>query len=205
MFRIDSQAHRSSGYSTITTTATPISKVDNTSSANTTFTTTKVTDASAWTITNVVKNDIAVTSDGYWGLITSTGSNLINVNEWVNRSTEIAGTPTATSTVTVHRLGLVNGIVVKALSTNTQIIYVGRHGTATTTDLALEAGMSVTLSSDTSKYLDVTKVYVLSASGTQYATFVQGVDSGSWVEQSSYSVDVKTMDYAYAGLPFVPV
>ena len=188
MFRIDSQAHRSSGYSTITTTATPISKVDNTSTSNTSFTTTRVTCTDAWTLTNVVTNDIAVTSDGYWGLITGTGTDdsgypYITVNEWVNRSTEIAGTPTATSTVTVHRLGLVNSIVVKALSTNTQIIYVGRHGTATTTDLALEAGMSVTLSSDTSKYLDVTKVYVRSASGTQYATFVQGV-GGEGVSQS---------------------
>ena len=69
-----------------------------TSSANTTFTATRVTDASAWTLSAVAVGMIAKTSGGNYGLITavSDASDYVDVSAW------LPSTPTDGETVTIH-------------------------------------------------------------------------------------------------------
>ena len=166
------QAHRSQGIATVTSTSAPITKVGATSSANTTFTTTRVTDASAWTVTAVADGDIAKTSDGHRGVIVSTGSNLVNVDSWRDNAGN-AKTPAAGSTVTIHRLGYVKKLLLKADADNAAPLYISQKGTAVNTDFRLHEGEQMTLESDDPAGVDVTLVEALSG-GSLTLCWIQG-------------------------------
>jgi len=169
----DQQRHRTSGQATVTAASAPITKIANTSGSGTTFTTTRVTDSSAWTLTGVTAGDTAVTSDGHRGLITSTGSNLVNVNAWLDASGN-RKTPANASTVTIHRLSYVKKLHLKADADNGAPLFVSQHGTAVTTDYGLHEGEQVTLTPDDPLgWLDATKVEAISG-GSLKLHWIQG-------------------------------
>jgi len=102
--KVGAQSHKSSGIATVgSTTAIPLTKIASTSSSNTTFTATRVTDASSWTLTGAIAGDVAVTSDGKRGIVVSTATNIVNVNEWVDESGN-SQIPANGSIVTIHRV-----------------------------------------------------------------------------------------------------
>lgn len=76
------------------------------SSSNTTFTSTTVVDASAWTLTTVAVGDYAVADTGEWGVVQSKGTNTITVDKWRKATTGNVGaatkTPAATTPVGVY-------------------------------------------------------------------------------------------------------
>lgn len=170
---INQQAHKSQGQTAVTTSA-PITKVGATSSANTTFTATRVTDASAWTLTAVVRGDIAVTSDGHRGLIVSTGTNIVNVNNWYDGAGN-PKTPANGSTVTIHRLGYVKKLIIKMATANDQAVYIAQQGTALNTDYAMYKNEVLVLEAGHGQqWIDVTLIQALSASGTQNLAWMDG-------------------------------
>lgn len=61
----------------------------------------------------------------------------------------------------------VKGVLVKALSTNTDKVYVGKSGVTTANGYELTLGETVTIEVD-----DVNKVYAIAASGTQKVAWV---------------------------------
>lgn len=181
MFTVPGDKHRSSGSTSISTTAVPVCKIGNQSSANTTYTATTVVDGSAWTLSAVAVYDIAVTeaeSSGavYWGMITavSDATDTLTVSAWVNRNTGQNGLPTAGKKVTVFRLGLVKSLTITALTSNSNTIFVGVYGSAVTTDIPLAPGDSKVLrNDDPDQMLDATKIYAITASGTETAYWNQ--------------------------------
>jgi hypothetical protein len=172
---LGSQDHKSDGTVSVTgATALPITKIGATSSANTTFTEKKVTDASAWTLSSVLAGDTAVTSDGYRGVVTSTGANIVYVNRWESIAGHV-GTPADTSTVAIHRLSFVRRLIVKAGKTNDAIVYVGLNGTADSTNYPLNATETINIGADgNDRYIDVTRIYAIVESGTQSLSYAQG-------------------------------
>jgi hypothetical protein len=172
---VGAQAHKSSGVATVTgATAVPLTKIGASSSANTTFTETRVTDASAWSLTNVAQGDVAVSSDGKRGIVVSAGTNLVNVGMWVDEGWSIQ-TPANGSTVAIHRLNLVRRLLIKSPSTNGAVVYIGLYGTATATDYPMAVSETIEILPDgDAEFVDVTKIYALVASGTQYLNYAQG-------------------------------
>jgi hypothetical protein len=151
--------------------------IGDTSSGNTTYTTVDVTDGSAWDLSAVAVGDVAVTQDGYKGIITAVddGNDNITVGYWQDNS-GTRGTPQATTikptdgqTVTIHRIAQVRAIQVKALAANTDAIRLSLNGTAVATDFPLAAGLTILLFGGylTADNVDVTDVFLLSDSGTQ--------------------------------------
>jgi hypothetical protein len=172
---VGAQAHKSSGVATCSgATPIPLTKIGLSSSANTTFTDTRVTDGTAWSLTNVAQGDVAVSSDGKRGIVVSTGTNIVNVGQWVDKGGSIQ-TPANGSTVAIHRLNLVRRLWIKAPSTNIAAVYIGLYGTADSTDYPLAIGEAIEILPDgDAEWLDVTKIYQLVAGGTQYLNYAQG-------------------------------
>jgi hypothetical protein len=178
---LGSQTHKSDGVATISgVTATPLTKISSTSSTSTTFTATRVTDgAGAWTLTGVLIGDTAVSSDGYRGIVLSIGTKIVNVSYWANDAGQ-QGTPANGSTVTIHRLNRVKRLLLTADANNTADIYIGLSGTVDNTYFAMSAGASLGIVPDgRDSWIDVTKIYVLVASGTQYLGYMQGAKTTS--------------------------
>jgi hypothetical protein len=172
---VGAQAHKSSGVSSFTgATPVPLTKIGASSSVNTTFTETRVTDASAWTLTNVVQGDVAISSDGKRGIVVSTGTNIVNVGQWLDESGN-KQTPANGSIVAIHRLNFVRRLWIKSPSTNGAVVYIGLYGSAGATDYPLAIGEAIEILPDgDAEWVDVTKINALVASGTQSINYGQG-------------------------------
>lgn len=173
---------RKSGQTTISTTAVPVTKVGDTSGSGTTFATTSVVDGAAWDLSGITAGEVAVTSDGYKGIITAVddGNDTLTIGGgWMppsGRKPDINTNikPTNGSTVTIHRVSRAKVISIQALTGNTADVYVGKHGTATSGDKKLTAGQILELTPDEEEFLDVTNVYAIAASGSQTAAYMGG-------------------------------
>ena len=175
--KINQQSHKSQGQTQVTVTSAPLTKIGATSSANTTFTTTNVTDGTAWTLTAVLRGDTAVSSDGCRGIVQSAGSNIVTVNNWYDGAGN-PKTPTNGSTVTIHRLGYVKKLLIRADKDNAADLYVAQQGTALNTDFLMTASQELVLEAGFGQeWIDVTKIQVLAASDTQLLTWIDGGSS----------------------------
>ena len=172
--------NRKTGQTVVSTTAIPLTKIGDTSGAGTTFTAAGVTDAAAWDLSAVAVNDVAVTSDGYKGVITAVddGSDNLAVRWWVEPGGKRGSPngdvkPADTSTVTIHRVDHCVGILVKALVGNTAVIRVGLDGNSRATDYPLSAGKTLYLFPyQTARNIDITKVFILAESGSQTVSWI---------------------------------
>jgi hypothetical protein len=88
----------------------------------------------------------------------------INVkNEFSHGQVSVTTTPTAMASYEIR-----HGITILALSTNTQIVYVGNSDAMTTsTGFPLAAGSSILIPVD-----NADKIFLRSASGTQVISFI---------------------------------
>ena len=161
--------------------AVPLTKVGDTSGAGTTFTATTVVDAVAWDLSAIEIGDVAVTSDGYKGIITAIndGADTLTIGAgWMDpngkqgrRGSDVK--PTDTSTVTVHRIAQCKSILIKMLAGNGDIVRVGLDGTARATDYPISAGANLMLfHPQDQKHLDVTDIFILADSGTLTAAWM---------------------------------
>lgn len=152
--------------SVIATGSTPLTKRGDTSPADTVFTATGMTCTGTWSQTGMAVKDIAVTSDGYVGVITALATKSVTVKEWVHSKTGKIGTPANTSTVTVHRVFQCKTIKIKAGTVTA--VHVSRDGVdATTSDFILLSNESIVLQGERdSEWVDVSKINVISSSGT---------------------------------------
>lgn len=163
---------RKTGQTSVGTTAIPLTKVGDTSSANTTYTDTTVTDGSAWDLSAVSAGDVAVTQDGYKGIITAVddGNDSLTVELWMDSAGKEGGgvKPTDGQTVTIHRISQCTGMMVKALFANSDDVRVGLDGNARASDFPLSKGRNLNLYDENGMdKADITKVYVKADSGTQ--------------------------------------
>ncbi len=172
---------RKSGQTTISTTAVPVTKVGDTSGAGTTFTVTTVVDAAAWDLSGVTEGEVVVTADGYKGIITDVddANDTLTVAGWMPPSgrtpdVRIPTKPADTSTVTIHRISRAKVLSIQSLPANTFDMYVGKHGTATSGDKKITAGQVQEIVPDEEEYLDVTRVYIIAASGSQTVAYMGG-------------------------------
>jgi len=174
---------RLSGQTVTTTTAVPLTKVGDTSGAGTTFTATTVVDAAAWDLSGIEVGDVAVTSDGYKGIIKAINDGadtltLDNDKGWMdpNGKQGRLGSdvkPADGSTVTIHRVAQCKSILVKMLAGNADDIRVGLNGVAVATDFPVAAGANIMLfHPQAQKHLDVTNVYIRADSGTLTAAWM---------------------------------
>lgn len=127
------------------------------------------------------------TNDTYMGITYSVddATDTIKVHQWVPMAGGIpnpkaAGqVPTDGDTATIHRIAGASRITIKAASANTGTVYVGLDGTARATDYPLTGGESLTLEAEEGKFLDITRIYLLSSTGTQTVSWaVRGAVSG---------------------------
>jgi hypothetical protein len=174
---IGSQDHQSSGSTNVSATGTWLTYIT-VSTTGTVFSKTGVTE-SGWTVTSVIAGDVASvaeTANRWYGIVQSTSTNTLVVQKWLDIAGR-EGTPANGSLVTVHRLGFCKAVKITASSDNTQRIYVGLNDNATTGDIFLDAGESIIVTPDgDDKWVDVTRIKVISASGTQVVEFQQGVE-----------------------------
>ena len=188
---------RQSGEQTVTTTPIPLTQIV-ASSANTTFTDTSVVDGSAWTLSDVHVGEMAISSDGYIGLINSVddGNDTVGVKWWVDPRGKKGGRgsgvkPTDTSTVSIQRVSWSRLLTITAGAGNNAVVYVGRDGNARATDYPLQAGESLPMEEPGG--IDITNVYVLAASGSQTVAWILGtVSPGNFASNISASTWVVT-------------
>jgi len=168
---------RRTGQTTVTTTAAPVLQIGAASGAGTTFTVRTGVDGAAWDLSNMIVGDVAVTSDGCAGLITAVnnGTNTISVAHgwycppgWSANVNAEANVPADGSTITIFRRSHCRLLGIHADPDNTANISIGTYGDAVTGDYDLEAGNDVTLVPEPpDKFLDLTQVYAIAASGSQ--------------------------------------
>lgn len=172
---------RLSGQTSVTTTAVPLTKVGDTSGAGTTFTATTVVDGVAWDLSAIEIGDVAVTSDGYKGIITAIndGADTLTIGlGWMDpngKQGRPGGTvkPTDTSTVTIHRIAQCSSIMIKMLVANGDDVRVGLDGNARSDDYPLPAGANLMqFPPQSQKHLDVTRIFIRADSGTQTVAWI---------------------------------
>lgn len=174
---------RKTGQTTVGTTAVPITKIDDTSSASTSFTKTAVRDSNPWNVANVEVGDVAVTSDGYMGLITTApgASDTLEIAYgWTvgGRTPHPLSNikPTDGSTVTIHRISRCSNLIIQSLVNNGANIFIGRNGDADSSDYKLLPGQDLPIYANEGRHwVDVTQIYAEAASGSQtIAWAIQG-------------------------------
>lgn len=172
---------RLSGQTITTTTAVPLTKIGATSSANTTFTATTVVDASAWDLSALEIGDVAVTSDGYKGVIAviDDGADTLTIGRgWQDpegKQGRLGGTvkPADASTVTIHRIAQCVSILLKMLVGNSDDVRVGLNGAAVATDYPVPAGANLLLFNPLGqKHIDVTDIFIRADSGTPTVAWI---------------------------------
>ncbi len=191
---------RKSGELSFSTTPTPLTQIVE-SSGNTTFTDSTIVDASAWDLSDVSAGEVVVTSDGYIGLIKAVddGADTLTISYWQDPSGRRGSKgsnikPADTSTVSVQRVSLSNKLTIKADEGNTDVVYVGRDGTARVTDYPLSPGESIPI--EESNGIDVTKTYMLAASGTQTVSWLLAtVSDGNYAVNASAAPGVITFTW----------
>jgi hypothetical protein len=117
---------------------------------------------------------VAISSDGKRGIVVSTGTNIVNVGQWLDESGN-KQTPANGSIVAIHRLNFVRRLWIKSPSTNGAVVYIGLYGSAGATDYPLAIGEAIEILPDgDAEWVDVTKINALVASGTQSINYGQG-------------------------------
>jgi hypothetical protein len=112
--------------------AKPLTEVV-TSSANTVYTQTSVTDTAGWVLANVERHHIAVTEDGYIGAVESVAGNTVTVVGWWSRSVNLLGRAAARPAhgqgVTIHQVIQGETVQITAAPGNTDNVYLGTSRT----------------------------------------------------------------------------
>jgi hypothetical protein len=107
-----------------------------TSSANTTYTQTSVTDTAGWLLTNVQQHHIAVTEDGYIGPVESVAGNTVTVRSWWRSSVNLLGRAAARPSdgqgVTIHQVIQGESVRITASPGNTDYVYLGTSNAVNT-------------------------------------------------------------------------
>lgn len=179
------------GRQSVTTTAKPLTQIGLASSAATTFTTTgdtvRVTDGAVWDLSNVEVNMVAVTSGGWRGRITAVSNvgNYIDVHLWQYTGRQgdkrAAAGPADGETVVIHKMEACERVVIDALDANTLDVFLGfasdvaASGAKAGHPIAAAAGQTnhrLVLELGLGKYIDLTEVYVIVASGTEDLAWV---------------------------------
>jgi hypothetical protein len=150
-----------------------------------TYTVTTVVNDNAIDLSGVAVGDVVVTNDSYKGLVTAIndGADTLTIGDgWqdsAGRQGRLGGTlkPTDGQSFSVQRISLVQYITIGAAAGNSGIVYVGRDGTARITDYPLQPGE--TLPINDLNFVDVTQIYVRSASGTETINWILGAPSGA--------------------------
>lgn len=176
---------RKTGELSVSTTALPITQIvaSATGVDAPAYTTTTVVNDNAIDLSNVAANDHVVTADGYKGKIKTIddGNDTLTVEYWQGPDGKERGNtkPTDGQQFSVQRIIMAKTFGLTADVDNTDVVYVGRHGTtrsADSSDLALQPGQSVGFSDP--RGVDTTEIYVLAASGTQSVQWIVGSPSG---------------------------
>lgn len=183
-----------SGITTATTSASPITKIGNTSTASTTtYTATTVIDGTAWDLSTLTAGQIAlgiwaVTTEGYRGRVTAANDATDTVTiagGWItpegNQLDPSIATkkPTNATAVTFHRVCDCKQITITAREANTVVVYIGFNSslpsdgtdgdeispTATQPNSRIVIGNGIDA-------IDVTKLYVICASSTPIVSWM---------------------------------
>jgi len=179
---------RQTGQLSVSTTALPATQIVAAAGVDSpTYTATAVVNDNAIDLSGVSVGDVIVTDDGYKGLIKAVNDGadtltLDNAIAWMdpNGKQGRLGSdvkPTDGQGFSVQRISLVQYITIGADSGNSDVVYVGRDGNARTTDYPLQPGETVGLSD--LAWVDVTRLFVLAASGTQTVNWILGAPSGA--------------------------
>lgn len=175
--KLSSQAHKSSGSTSVSATGTWLTYIT-VSTTGTVFTKTGVTET-GWVVTAVLAGDIACvaeTANKWYGIVESTSTNTLVVQKWLDIAGR-EGTPANGSLVTVHRLGFCKQVEIRANASNTQRLFIGLNDDVSISDFFLDAGATVIIVPDgEDEWVDVTRIKVTTASGTQVVEFQQGVE-----------------------------
>lgn len=175
------------GRKTVTNTPTPITSV-NSSSLNTTFTATGIQDSSAWDLSEVEVNDIAVAEGGYAGRVTGTGVNSVTIAGWVLGGIDLRGMaaakPAAGSRVTIYKTIRAKALNVAVNTANDNTVYIGWRR-----DLDCDNGhplpprpgqpnASVTVEAPRDRFLNLTQLWIVSGS-TQHVNWTTESEPGA--------------------------
>lgn len=180
------EGQRQTGQLSVSTTALPATQIIAAAGVDSpTYTVTTVVNDNAIDLSDVSVGEIVVTNDSYKGLVTAIddGADTLTVGAgWQDpegKQGRLGGTvkPTDGQSFSVQRISLSKYITVGADSGNTDIVYLGRDANARITDYPLQPGETLPISD--LKYVDVTRVFVLAASGTQTINWILGAPSGA--------------------------
>jgi len=144
-------------------------------------------DAAAWDLSAVIDGDVAITSDNCIGMITDVndGTDTITIaGGWsceatgYRRNTRVeASVPADGSTITIYRITHAKKMRLKAPIGNSDDIFIGKHGAATTTDFKLTPGYFIDLVPEhPHEFVDMSQVYAIAASGTQVVEYIPGAE-----------------------------
>lgn len=175
-----------SGITTVTGTASPITKIGNSSTAaTTTYTATTVADATAWDLSALTAGQIAlgiwaVTTEGYRGRVTAannTSDTVTIAGGWItpegnqldpNIATK---TPTNATAVTFHRVSYCKSIIITGYSANTVTVYAGFNSSLPSDGMDGEE-ISASVSKAYTGNIDATKLYVICASSSPKVSWI---------------------------------
>jgi hypothetical protein len=173
---------RKTGELSFTTTPLPVDQVVATAGGDSpTYTTTTAVNDNAIDLSDVEAGNLIVTGDGYQGIVSAIndGANTLTIQDgqWYDpegKRGSVNGNvkPADGQSFSVQRVSVVRSISITADPTNTDTIYVGRDGTARTTDYPLLPGESLGIGDD--DFVHVPRIYVRSASGTQKIHWILG-------------------------------
>jgi len=177
---------RQTGQLSVSTTPLPVTQIVAAAGVDSpTYTATAVVNDNAIDLSGVAIGDVIVTDDDYKGLVTA-------INDGADTLTAGAGwqapdgkqgklgstvMPTDGQGFTVERISVVQYITIGSDAGNSDVVYVGRDGTARITDYPLQPGETVAFSD--LAWVDVTRLFVRSASGTQTVNWILGAPSGA--------------------------
>lgn len=170
------------GKQTVTATAKPLTQIGSNSSGNTTFSqqadSWRITDGSAWDLSDVEVDFVAKTSGGWKGRITAVndGSNYVEVRQFQRYGTNIpqqaAKQPVDGEVVTIHKMEVCEHLILDADDANTVDIFMGFDSDVAISGdheghpIAAASGQPnhrVILENGLGDYIDLLSVYVITS------------------------------------------
>lgn len=181
-----------SSLTTVTQTASPITKIGNSSTANTTtYTANTVVDSTAWDLSAITANEIALgvfvkTADGFMGVVTAVdnATDTVTVKNWIRSDfLEIVSgateKPADGNACTLYKALFANQIYMIAIEANTVNIIYGFNASLPSDgtdglELSCTAGNpnSIGIISKKDGLIDLTKLYVISASSSPKVSWI---------------------------------
>ena len=171
-----------SSLTTVTQVASPITKIGITStSATTTYTARTVVDGTAWDLSAITANEIALgvyikTADGYMGVVSAVndGTDTVTVKNWIRQDySDVAegasAKPADGNACTLYKALIADGIVLTAIEANTVNAIAGFNASLPSDgtdgdEVSCTAGNPNSLRIYKWKNMDLTKLHVIAAS-----------------------------------------